>query len=120
MSPYPRPVVLERKIATLKQQLMALGDLRPGSLSEQYNVCGTPGCQCKADPPRKHGPYYQLSYVHRGKSTSQFIRPQFLREVKAQLANYKQFRRLIDTWIHFSIEYARARLDELKRSTSHR
>src|SRR3989304_1960448 len=42
---------LERKIATIKRHLALLGDLRPGSLSEQYNVCGSPGCKCKADPP---------------------------------------------------------------------
>ena len=49
-----RPAQLEAKIDTLKQELTRLGDLRPGTLSEQYNVCGKAGCACKADPPRKH------------------------------------------------------------------
>ncbi len=48
---------LEAEIAEIKRQLAAIGDLRPGTLSEQYNVCGNPKCRCKADPPRKHGPY---------------------------------------------------------------
>ena len=48
-----------------KCDLAALGDLRPGSLSIQYNVCGSPGCRCKADPPVKHGPYYQVSYTRK-------------------------------------------------------
>ena len=42
-----------------------------GSLSRQYNVCSSPGCRCKASPPRKHGPYYQLSYTRNGKSTTE-------------------------------------------------
>ena len=51
-----REKLLLRQIEKVKGQLAALGDLRPGSLSTQYNVCGTPGCRCKASPPEKHGP----------------------------------------------------------------
>jgi hypothetical protein len=55
----------QQQIDQIKQELLALGDMRPGALSEQYNVCGKPNCRCK-DPrkPQKHGPYYQLSYTH--------------------------------------------------------
>jgi hypothetical protein len=52
---------LRREIALIKKELASLPDLRPGSLTEQYNVCGNPRCRCKANPPKKHGPYYQLS-----------------------------------------------------------
>ena len=50
-----------KTIEQLKQRLLNLGPVLPGSISEQWNVCGTPGCKCK-DPanPEKHGPYYQL------------------------------------------------------------
>jgi len=87
---------LEARIAQVKRQLQAQGPMRPGSLSRQYNVCGKPGCRCK-DPkhPRRHGPYYQLNYVYRGKKTSKFIRPEILKQVQAELANYKKFRRLV-------------------------
>ena len=66
---------LEKQIADLKEELLAVGPMRPGSLSRQYNVCGNPKCRCK-DPenPKKHGPYYQLSYVHRGQHTTQFVK----------------------------------------------
>ena len=63
---------LENEIAKIKQQIVQLDDLRPGTLSEQYNVCGTPGCRCKASPPQKHGPYHQLSLTRRGKSKTRF------------------------------------------------
>jgi hypothetical protein len=68
--------------------------------------------------PRKHGPYYQLSYIHRGKSTTQFVRPAFPSEVSVQLANYKRCRRLVDQWVHVSLELAQGRFEELKRSVS--
>jgi len=33
---------LETEIEAIKQELVSLGELRPGSLSKQYNVCGNP------------------------------------------------------------------------------
>ena len=102
---------LEKQIQTVKAALAALGPMRPGSLSKQYNVCGNPTCRCK-DParPRKHGPYYPLSYVHQGKHTTQFIRREWVAEVRRQLANYKQFRRLTDRWVTLALQQARRAL----------
>jgi hypothetical protein len=105
-----RETVLERRIANVKAQLLALGDLQPGSLSEQYNVCGTPGCQCKADPPRKHGPYYQVSFTWQGRSRSQFVRREHVRAVRRHLRNYERLRTLVETWIAAGLELSRLHL----------
>src|SRR5215472_15344036 len=101
---------LEAQITHIKTQLQDHGPMRPGSLSRQFNVCGKPGCRCK-DPkhPRRHGPYYQLNYVFRGKKTSQFIRREILRQVRTELANYKQFRRLTEQWIGLALKVAQAK-----------
>ena len=101
---------LEAQITQIKAQLQRHGAMRPGSLSRQYNVCGKPACRCK-DPthPRRHGPYYQLNYVYRGKKTSQFIRREILRQVQTELANYKQFRRLTDQWIGLALRVAQTK-----------
>lgn len=98
---------LEKRIAHIKAALAALGALRPGSLSQQYNVCGNPGCRCKADPPQKHGPYYQLSYTFRGKSHSDFVRRDELPQVEEQIRNYETLRALVDEWIALSLELVR-------------
>ena len=100
-----------RRIKRIKTELAALGDVRPGALSEQYNVCRTPNCRCKADPPQKHGPYHQLSYSRGGHSRTENIRPQHLAAVEAQIANYRKLRDLIDEWIDAAIE-----LDRLRRA----
>ena len=106
---------IEQRIHRVKTELSALGDMRPGSLSKQYNVCGKPRCRCK-DPenPQRHGPYYQLSWVHAGKSTTQFIRGPFLAEVKAQLAIYKAFRKLTDEWVELALQAAKIKLQAAK------
>ena len=41
--------ILEEHIQRIKTELASLGDMRPGSLSKQFNVCGKAGCRCK-DP----------------------------------------------------------------------
>lgn len=108
---------LEKRIQIIKRQIAELGDLRPGALSKQYNICGTPNCRCKADPPVKHGPYYQISFTRHGKSSSQFVREDDLIEVQQQLENYRLLRDLVDEWVTLSAQLSSLRLRE-KRTAS--
>lgn len=108
---------LERQIEKIKRELVELGDLRPGTLSEQYNVCGTRGCRCKGSPPEKHGPYYQLSYTRKGKSRTRFVRREKLPEVKKLVTNYTRFRRLVDRWVDLAVELSDLRIAEAKPRT---
>ena len=99
-----------KRIERIKERLCALGDMRPGSLSEQYNVCGNPTCRCKNKTnPRKHGPYHQLSYVHKGKSTTEFVRKKDIVEVRRQIRTYRVFRQLTQEWVDLSLRIARER-----------
>ncbi len=107
---------IEKKIAGLKEKIMMLGDMHPGSLSKQYNICGKATCSCKdLENPKKHGPYYQLSFVHKGKSTSRFIKKENVPEVRRHLAAYKKFKLLVDEWKVLATELAKLRIDEAKR-----
>jgi len=105
-----REKLLLRQIERGKGQLAALGDLRPGSLSTQYNVCGTLGCRCKATPPEKHGPYYQVSFTRKGKSSSKFVRKEDLAPVRRELKNYEIMKALVDRWIDLATELSNLRL----------
>jgi len=105
-----REKLLLRQIERVKGQLAALGDLRPGSLSTQYNVCGTPGCRCKATPPEKHGPYDQVSFTRKGKSSSKFVRKEDLNTVRRELKNYEAMKTLMDRWIEMATELSNLRL----------
>ena len=105
-----REAVIERQIEKIKRDLVALGDLRPGSLSTQYNVCGSPGCRCKASPPEKHGPYYQVSYTRKGKSSSKFVKKKDLPAIRKQLKNYERMKLLMDRWIDLATELSNLRL----------
>ena len=103
---------LEERIKRIKRQLAELGDLRPGSLSKQYNVCGKPGCQCKDTPPKKHGPYYQLSFTWKGRSKTKFVRRGDVTTVRKQLRNYRRLRELVDKWVASELELSQLKIQE--------
>ena len=58
---------IETQIERIKEQLQEIAEMRPGSLTRQYRV-----------PKEKVGPYYQLSYMHKMKSRTNYVRPQFV------------------------------------------
>ena len=107
---------IQAQIDKIKKELLQLGAMRPGTLSQQYAACQKPGCKC-VDPihPQKHGPFYKLSYTHGGKSTTQFIRPQFVPEVRQQLEAYKKFKALTQQWVTLALELSKLELQQARQ-----
>ena len=98
----------EKVIIKIKKKISNLGMMHPGSISEQYNVCGKADCKCKDKKnPQKHGPYYQLSYSIRGKSSSVFIKKKNLIEARMRIENYKLFKELSIQLTKASVEYSK-------------
>jgi hypothetical protein len=98
----------EAKVAKLQKKLSQLGPMLPGSISEQWNVCGTPGCRCKdPDKPARHGPYYQLSFTAGGKSSTMFIKKEALPEARRRLGRYRQFKALCGDLVLAHVALAR-------------
>lgn len=54
----------------LAAELATIGFISSGSVVSRYTSCGKPGCRCQADPPQRHGPYYQWSRAIAGKTVS--------------------------------------------------
>jgi hypothetical protein len=103
---------LQARIEKIKEEIAGLGDLRPGALSLQYNICGNPRCKCKDKPPVKHGPFYQLSYTWHAKSTTCHVRKDDVLEVKQQIRNYRRLRKLVDRWTTLGMALCRLKLQE--------
>ena len=85
-----KETALERKIEKVKQDLLKLGEMRPGSISVQTRKWG--------------GEYAQLSYTYRGKGHTEYVPEARRKEVAGQTANYKKFRKLTQEWIKLSME----------------
>ncbi|MCF6284370.1 MAG: hypothetical protein L3K26_04185 [Candidatus Hydrogenedentes bacterium] len=85
-----KETTLERRIEKIKQELMALGAMRPGSLSIQSRSWG--------------GEYGQLSYTHQGKGHTEYVSKKNREEVERQIANYRKFKKLTGEWVELGIE----------------
>lgn len=112
------PRQIQHQIEAVKKQLAELKPMHPGSLSEQYNVCGNAGCRCK-DPkdPQRHGPYYQLSYTWRGKSSTRFVRQEGVAKMREKVSNYKRFRELVNECVDLSLQLEQAERAQAKKDT---
>lgn len=102
--------ILRARMDAIKGEIATLGEMRPGVLTRQYNVCGKENCRCKDKKnPRRHGPYHQLSYAWKGQSTSAYVKDDAVAEVQSRLADYKRFMELKDEWVGISIALAKLR-----------
>lgn len=97
---------VEREIEKIKRELNRIGRMRPGSLTVQYR-----------DPEKKIGPFHQISYTHHGKSRTEYVRPPFLKDIRAQINQYKKFRSLIERWVDLSIERSKLEIEIAKEET---
>ena len=96
---------LENEIRRIKKELSGLGPMRPGTLSMQYKV-----------PAEKKGPYFQLSYTHKMKSRTEYVRRDWVDEIREQIEVYKRFRKLIEEWVDLSIEYSQLKMKQAKEA----
>ncbi len=98
----------KRNLEVLAEELASLGPVLPGSISEQYSVCGKKNCRCSAKlNPHKHGPHYQLSYSLGGKRSSMFIKKEDVEAVYNMTASYKRLRLLSTEFALESIKLSR-------------
>jgi hypothetical protein len=87
---------VEKRIEKIKAGIVEIEAMRPGSLTRQK----------RGDS----GTYYQLSYTHRGKGRTEYIRKEFAKEIKKEIANYRKFKDMIDELIDLEIECSKIKM----------
>jgi len=108
---------IKTKIVQIQSKLAKLGPMLPGSISEQWNTCGSPGCACKhPDKPKKHGPYFQLSFSVKGRSSTMFLKKKDVAETRRRIRRYQEFKKLCFELVQANVEMARQ--NGLERSKS--
>ncbi len=93
----------EREIESVKQALVEVGRIHPGSLSMQKRSRG--------------GEYCQLSYSFAGKGHTLYVREGDVEQMREEVANYGKFRSLVNRWIELEIECSRLRRSGEKSSS---
>ena len=87
---------IEQSIDRIKRTLLEIGPMRPGSLTRQYK-----------DPQHHSGAYWQISYTRQMKSRTEYVRREWVKQLRRQIATNRRFKRLVDQWIDLGIEHSR-------------
>ena len=87
---------IERRMDRIKGALREIGPMRSGSLTRQYK-----------DPQHRTGAYWQISYTRRMKSRTEYVRREWVKDLRRQIATHKRFKNLVEQWIDLSIEHSR-------------
>ena len=90
----------------VKKQILDLGDIRPGSLTQQVRKA-----------KKSYGAYWHLSYTHQGKGRTEYIRTEALARVEREVANYRRFKTLVDRLITLSIAKSKLRINAEKAAS---
>jgi len=89
---------IQNRIQSIKKKLMKVGVMRPGSLTKQLQ---------KRSTTDKVFEYWQLSYTHKMKSRTDYVRQDMVKKTESQVKEFKRFKQLIDEWIELAIEQAK-------------
>ncbi len=80
----------------LYQELSQVGDLRRGSIAENYRRCGKGNCACRQPKHPGHGPQYLLMTKVGGRSQARNLRPGAeLEKIQQEVRNHQRFRELV-------------------------
>ena len=100
---------LERRRDAMRDELAAIGDLRPGTLVEITRKCGKPTCHCaRPGDPGHRG--WALSRNVGGKRMNRGIPGHALEQTRSQVAEHARFKDLSRQFVEASEELCRARL----------
>jgi hypothetical protein len=101
---------LERRQGELKTQLSTVQDMRRGSLVARYRKCGKARCCCAAEHHAGHGPSLSLTWQVEGKTRTKIIAVDAAEQTKAQIMEFRRFRRLCRELVEVSERLCDARM----------
>ena len=82
------------EIREVKRKLAGVGDMRPGVLSRQVSV-------------HNGKKYWQISYTHKMKSKTEYVRADQAERLKAEVKEFKKFKVLVKKWADAALELSR-------------
>lgn len=114
MTPLPELTELGRRRRVIQDQLAALDDLRPGTLTPRYRKCGKPTCHCATEGDPGHGPSWSLTWTVQGKTQTRIIPVEALEQTQAQIGEYRRARALTRELFEVSAQMCDVQLHSVK------
>jgi hypothetical protein len=101
---------LEDERDRLFAQLVALGDFRRGSVSENYRRCGKPNCACAAPGHPGHGPRFLWTRsAGRRKTVGRQLAAGEVEKVRREVARHAEFATAVEQVIEVNERICEAR-----------
>ena len=107
----PDPTAAPLGVRTLAAQMAEARPMRRGSVSERYVKCNKPGCPCAGRDDARHGPYYSVSRVVKGRTRSRWLSAEQAKLVRQQVEAGQEFRKQIEAYWRACEQWADAELD---------
>ena len=85
----------QRQYESLQAQVADIGFISSGSIVCRLTSCGKPGCRCQADPPQRHGPYWQWTRKVAGKTVTRRLDEHEADLYRQWIANGRQLTRIV-------------------------
>ena len=108
VSPTPAQQAQAARIADQIAALAKTGFALPGTLADRMTRCGYVNCRCRADPPRRHGPYHQWTRKKDGKTATRILTDDQLADYGPWFDNHRRLRELIAELEELSLAIAEA------------
>jgi hypothetical protein len=102
----------QRHYRELAAQVAEIGFIASGSIVRRYTRCASPGCRCHADPPQRHGPYYQWSTKIAGKTVTRRLTKREATLYQEWINNDRQLRDLINQMRNIAAQATRHILND--------
>jgi len=96
------------RIASELSKIARSGKVLSGSIIERFMRCGRTGCACHADPPRRHGPYWQWTRKVAAKTVSRWLTAEQAQDYATWLENGRRFRELLARLEQMGVEAVEA------------
>lgn len=110
----------EEKYRGLATKLATVGFISPGSLVSRMTLCGKPGCHCQADPPQRHGPYFQWSRAVSGRTVSRRLSEEEAALYREWIDNRRQVEAILAEMYEVSATAGDILLDRVKAAPRHK
>lgn len=91
------------KIKAIKSDLNKIGNMRPGSVTKQLRKRGDKEWSC-----------WQISYTLNGVSRTEYVRVEFLEQIKSEVNEYKRFKKLNEKLVELCVALSHEKINLLK------
>lgn len=92
------------KIEAVKKDLNQIENMRPGSVTKQFQKRGD-----------QKWPYWQISYTLNKRSKTEYLKDEFVEQIKGEVLEYKKFKQLVEKLVELNIHLSKEKIKLLKK-----